>query len=193
MLVDGDGKRAAPGAGTRAASPDHRAVAQRLGMTRVKRGGLPAQALVEDVLGHGCWGVIPVGHGLGRLVPERGATCAGYSGWGGGHAQVDEDGLERWGAGDKSDDAHLRTAERAAQREDLVDAGEQQRPEDARRGALGGLRGIASWQRCAGGRGCRPRQGSHLWALRRCQAHCGQDPAVDIRPTAQVRSAIAGS
>ena len=50
---------------------------------------------------------------------------------------------------------------------DFKDAGEQQRPEDARRGALGGLRGIASWQRsgrCS--RGCRPRQGRHLGAIR---------------------------
>ena len=35
-------------------------------------GGLPAQALVEDELGHWCRGVIPAGHGLGCVLPQRG-------------------------------------------------------------------------------------------------------------------------
>jgi len=50
---------------------------------QAKRGsgaGLIAQALVEDEGGHGCRGVCPVGHGFGRLVPERWATCAGHPG-----------------------------------------------------------------------------------------------------------------
>ena len=39
-------------------------------------GRLPAQALIEDELGHRCRGVSPVGHGLGRLVPQRGGPRA---------------------------------------------------------------------------------------------------------------------
>jgi len=76
-VVDGDAKRAAPGAGASAARRDHRAVAKRLGMSGVKRGGLPAQGLVEDELGQGRWGLMPAGRGLGQRVPQRGATCAG--------------------------------------------------------------------------------------------------------------------
>ena len=48
-----------------------------------------------------------MGHGLGRLVPERRTTGGGRVGWGGGLAQAGEDGLERWGAGDEGDDAHV--------------------------------------------------------------------------------------
>lgn len=69
--------------------------------------GLPAQALVEDELGHRRWGLIPVGYRLGRRVPQRGATGAGHLGWGGRLAQMGEDGWERWGAGDEGDDAVL--------------------------------------------------------------------------------------
>jgi len=38
-------------------------------MTLVKWGGLPTQALVEDELGHGCWGVIQEGHELRVGIP----------------------------------------------------------------------------------------------------------------------------
>ena len=41
----------------------------KLGEQRARAVGLPAQALVEHELGHGCRGVLPVGQGPGRLLP----------------------------------------------------------------------------------------------------------------------------
>ena len=61
------------------------------GSTEYRGGRLPAQALVEDELGHGCWGISPVGAGLGRLVPQRGAACGGHFRWAGGLAQMPQD------------------------------------------------------------------------------------------------------
>jgi hypothetical protein len=72
--------------------------------------------------------------------------------------------VARRGRGDEGNDAYLAPAQRAAQRQNLVDARQEQRPEDARGRALGG---IPSWQRCGRERGCRPRQGSDLRALGR--------------------------
>jgi len=93
-VVDGDAKRAAPRAGASAASRAHRAVAERLWMNGVKLGRLPAQALVEDELGHGRWGLIPAGRGLGHRVPQRGATCASEFGWRSGLAQMGQDRVQ---------------------------------------------------------------------------------------------------
>ena len=53
-------------------------------------GALRAQALVEDELGHGCRGVMPVG---GRLLPQRDASGGGKSGCSGGLTQVPQDGF----------------------------------------------------------------------------------------------------
>ena len=129
-MVYGDGKRAGPGAGASAASRDHRAVAQRLGMTRVKLGGLPARgAGVEDERGHGCWGVSPVGHGLGRLAPHGGPRAGATSG---GLVGSPRRARILFTAGASVMKAMMRIyspAERAAQGQDLVDASQQQRPE----------------------------------------------------------------
>jgi hypothetical protein len=42
------------------------------------RTGLPAQARVEDELGHGRWGVIPWCNGLGRMLPKRRLPAGTY-------------------------------------------------------------------------------------------------------------------
>ena len=54
-------------------------------------GGYQLEGLVEDERGHGCWGISPVGDGLGRLVPQRGAACGGHFRWAGGLAQMARD------------------------------------------------------------------------------------------------------
>ena len=82
--------------------------------------GLPAQALIEDELGHGRWGLIPVGHRLGRRIPQRGATGAGHFGWGGRLAQMPKDGFHRQGGRHEGDEAHLGPAQPTAQGQDLV-------------------------------------------------------------------------
>ena len=63
-------------------------------------GRLPAQALVEHERGHRCWGVNPVDHGFGHRVPQRGAACAGYCGWGDGLAQMLQDRVQGRGLGE---------------------------------------------------------------------------------------------
>ena len=69
MWWTGEAKRAGPRAGASAASRDHRGVAKRLGMSGVRRWRV--SSLVEDQLGHGCWGASAVEQGHGCLVPER--------------------------------------------------------------------------------------------------------------------------
>jgi hypothetical protein len=85
-----------------------------------------------------------VGYGLGCLVPERGAACGGHLGWAGGLAQMPQDRVHGRRRSQEGDDAHLRATQGALQGENLVDASQQQRPEQARGRGLGVLGGIAS-------------------------------------------------
>lgn len=111
---------------------------------RGRCGRLPDQPLVEDEREQRCWGVTPVGDGLGRLVPQPGAACGGRFGRAGGLAQMPQDCVHGRRLRDEGGDAHISPAEHAAQGQDLIDAdaGQQQGPEEARRRALGALQGI---------------------------------------------------
>ena len=75
-MVDGDARGRRPGRDERG-QPGSSSRCKAARDDAGELGGLPAQALVEDEIGHRCWGVSPVDHGLGHRIPQRGATCAG--------------------------------------------------------------------------------------------------------------------
>jgi len=121
-VVDGDAKRAAPGAGTNAASRDHRAVAKRLGMSGVKLGGYQLRRSSKTNSGTGA-----------GASSQRGAGSATGSHSGGPRARASSGGVvgsPRWARivfracawVSEADDAHLGPAQCAAQGEDLIDA-----------------------------------------------------------------------
>jgi hypothetical protein len=61
-------------------------------------------------------------------LPQRRAAGRADSGWRDRLAEVDEDVAYRCRLGDEGDDPHVGAAERVAEWEDLIDAGEQQHP-----------------------------------------------------------------
>ena len=86
----------------------------------------------------------------GRQFPKWRATGRRYGGWRDRLTEVDEDVAHGRAVGDEGDDPHLGAAERAAEWEDLIDAGQQQCP---------GVAGSAPMSRFGGGFrvGCRRR------------------------------------
>ena len=121
-MVDGDAKRAAPGAEASAASRDHRTVAKRVGVSGVKLGGYQLRR----------WSKTNSGTGAGASS-QRGAGSATGSHSGGpraGATSGGEVGSPRWVRMDgragawvsEADEAHLGPAQCAAQGEDLIDA-----------------------------------------------------------------------
>ena len=94
---------------------------------------LPGKALIELVVR--CRLRLGVdGAGPGALhLPQWRTAGRGDSGWGDRLAEGDEDVAHHCCLGDEGDDPQVGAAERAAEREDFMDAGEQQDP-----GAAGG-------------------------------------------------------
>ncbi len=174
----------------------------------------PVDALVHLIVWRGLRRPIPAGYPIWlavstlahlcvTVIPPGRPACRGYM-WG---LRICPDVFEYLPdvgtVRDKRNQAHLPTTKRAHQRVNLIDAGEQHRPQVLCRRALGQHRLALGWQRAAQRRRTRRalsrvgRRALHHGGLRRCRQSRHRSPERRIRcqlgTLNQAQSALTGT